>query len=199
MRRVSHRFLGLAAIVGLLQIGARAVAEEEMVNNPPFLHWSAFKPGTTVTQREKVSFPAGSDAYHGDARIHEFAYKLLEVKPKQVVVQLTIFEHANGSVTEHAPVKITFAAMAQKEHVLRDRNDIEKFKEREEEVQVNNKKVKAHVIDILDTDGDETVEREIWRSSEIPGGTVKEVKTTKKGNKLVASTLIEVTELHIEK
>jgi hypothetical protein len=201
MRRVSHRFVALAAVVGLAQIAVYAAYDDdEMVKNPPYTHWSVFKPGTTVTQRETVKFAEGSDGreFHGDARVHDFAYKLLEVTPERVVVQMIIFDHTNGSVTEHAPLKITFPAMAKKEHVLRGRNLIEKFTERDEDVKVKDKMVKTHVIDILDTDGDESVERHIWRSGEIPGGTVKDVKTTKKGEKVLAETKTEVLEFHIE-
>ena len=61
MRRVSHWFVALAAVVGLLQIAAWAAEQEQMVKNPPYVHWSAFKPGTTVTQRERVLFAKGSD------------------------------------------------------------------------------------------------------------------------------------------
>ena len=112
---------------------------------------------------------------------------------------MTIFEHGPGSVTEHAPVKITFDATADKAHVFGGREEIEKFTESEEEVKVIDKTVKAHLVDIVDIDGDETVERKIWESNEIPGGIVKEVKKTKKGNKVVAETIIHVIKFHVEK
>ena len=202
MRRVSHWFVALAAVVGLMQIAAWAADDKQMVKNPPYTHWSAFKPGTTVTQRERVRFPKGSDEadyYAAGERVNDTTYKLLEVTPKHVVVQMTIFEHGPGSVTEHAPVKITFHATADKAQVFGGREEIEKFKEGEEEVKVIDKTVKAHFIDLVDIDGDETVERKIWESDEIPGGIVKEVKKTKKGNKVVAETIIHVLEFHVEK
>ena len=201
MRRVSHWFVALAAVVGLLQIAARAADDEQMVKNPPYTHWSAFKPGTTVTQRERVRFAAGSDEadYYAGARVNDLTYKLLEVTPKHVVVQMTLFEHGAGSVTEHASVKITFPARADKAQVLGGREEIEKFTEGEEEVKVIDKTVKAHFVDIVDTKGDETVERKTWESNEIPGGIVKEVKKTKQGNKLVAETIIHLMGFHVEK
>jgi len=201
MRRVSRWFVTLAAVVGLLQIAARAAEQEQMVKNPPYVHWSAFKPGTTVTQRERVGFTAGSDEadYYAGARVNDLTYKLLEVTPKHVVVQMTILEHGPGSVTEHAPVKITYHATAHKARVLHGREEIEKFKEGEEEVKVIDKTVKAHFVDLVDIDGDETVERKIWESNEIPGGIVKEVKKTKKGNKVVAETITHVIGFHVEK
>ena len=201
MRRVSHWFVALAAVVGLLQIAAWAADDEQMVNNPPYTHWSAFKPGTTVTQRERVLFATGSDEadYYAGARVNDLTYKLLEVTPKHVVVQMTLFEHGAGSVTEHASVKITFPARADKAQVLGGREEIEKLTEGEEEVKVIDKTVKAHFVDIMDIDGDETVERKIWESNEIPGGIVKEVKKTKKGNKVVAETIIHVMRFHVEK
>ncbi len=200
MRRVSHGFVALAGVVGLLQVAAGAADDEQMVNNPPYTHWSAFKPGTTVTQREKVLFYTGSDEadYYGGARINDLEYKLLEVTPKLVVVQMTLFEHGPGSVTEHSPVKITYPATAPKSHVLGGREEIEKFTEGEEEVKVIDKMVKAHFIDIVDIDGDETVEWKIWESNAIPGGIAKEVKKTKKQNKVVAETITHVLSFKVE-
>ncbi len=45
----------------------------------------------------------------------------------------------------------------------------------------------------------EEAERKIWESNEIPGGIVKEVKKTKKGNKVVAETITHVIRFHVEK
>jgi hypothetical protein len=203
MRRVSHVFVALTTVVGLLQVAARA-ADDEMVKNPAYTHWSAFKPGTTVTQREKILFTKGTDEadYHantGGARVVDSIYKLLEVTPTHVVVQLTLVEHGHGSLTEHAPSKITYHAMAPKLNPADSRSDIEKFTEGEEEVKVHDMTVKAHFVEYVDTDGDEMVDRKLWESDEIPGGVIKEVKKTKKGDKLIAETITHLVSLNIVK
>src|SRR6185437_12658835 len=177
-------------------------ADDEMVKNPPYAHWSAFKPGTTVTQRERILFTKGTDEadYHGHtggARVVDLIYKLLEVTPNHVVVQMTLVEHGHGSTTEHAPTKITFHAMAPKSRPAESRTDVEKFTEGDEEVKVLHKTVKAHFVDYVDTDGDEVFERKLWESDEIPGGVVKEIKKTKKGDKVVAETITHVLNFHV--
>jgi hypothetical protein len=153
MRRLAPVFVALTSAVGLLQLAARA-ADDEMAKNPPYTHWSAFKPGTTVTQRERVLFTKGTEEadYHGHtggARIVDSIYKLLEVTPNHVVVQLTLVEHGHGSTTEHAPTKITFHAMAPKSRPAESRTDVEKFTEGDEEVKVLHKTVKAHFVDYV--------------------------------------------------
>ena len=169
--------------------------------NPPYVNWAAFKPGTTVTRRERVSFGKGSDEteYYVGARVQEHTYKLLEVTPKQVVVQMTLVEHGPESLTEHAPMKITYPATAHKSRVLHGRENIENFKEGEEDVKLLDKMVKARFVEIMDIDGDATIERKMWHSDKVPGGMIKEVKVTKKGKNVSTETLIQVTELHVEK
>ena len=49
----------------------------------------------------------------------------------------------------------------------------------------------------MDTDGDEVFEAKFWESDEIPGGVVKEVKKTKKGDKVVAETITHVLHFHV--
>ena len=49
----------LLAILLAAPAAARAAEPKpqvgDLVNNPPYAHWSAFKPGTSVTQREVVT------------------------------------------------------------------------------------------------------------------------------------------------
>ena len=87
--------------------------------------------------------------------------------------------------------------MAPKSNPAESRTDIEKFTEGDEEVRVLHKTVKAHFVEYVDTDGDEVFDRKLWESDEIPGGIVKEVKKTKKGDKLIAETITDVTHFHV--
>ena len=190
MRRVSSLIVALTFMCGASLSTARA-AQDEMVPNPPYKHWSAFKVGTTVTQREHQKFGKDTDEadyYAGGTRGKDSTYTLLEVTPEKVVVQLVITEYSAGSATELAPLKITFPSTARKSRVATSKHDIEEFKEGDEEITVLGKPVKCHWIELTDKDGDETFYHKMWESDEIPGGIVKEIKTTKKGDAVTSES-----------
>ena len=50
----------LLAAPGLSGAAEPKPQPSEMVNNPPYAHWSAFKPGTSVTQKEVVTLANGT-------------------------------------------------------------------------------------------------------------------------------------------
>jgi hypothetical protein len=198
MRRVLSLALAVTFVIGTVDKAARA-AEDEMVPNPPYKHWSAFKVGTTVTQKERIKFAEGSeehDFYAGGVHEKDIVYTLIEVTPAKAVVQVVFTEYGAGSITELAPSKITFPAMIKKAHSKSSKQDIEVFKEGDEEVTLLGKPVRAHWIEITDKEGDEVFYNKKWESDEIPGGTVKEIKSETKGGHLVAQTDYEIVSFH---
>ena len=171
-----------------------------MVPNPPYKHWSAFKVGTTVTQKEQVKFAKNSeeaDNYPGGTHEKDYTYKLIEITPEKVVVQLTITDYGYGESTELAPSKITYPAKLKKEHVTTSKDEIETFKEGQEDVKVLGKTVRCHWVEIVNKDGDETMDRKHWTSDEIPGGTVKEVKKQSRGNAVFTESVQTVVSYHV--
>src|SRR5262245_1077524 len=50
----------LLAVPSAIGAGEPKPKADEIVNNPPYAHWSAFKPGTSVTQHEVVTLPNGA-------------------------------------------------------------------------------------------------------------------------------------------
>ena len=193
MRRVLHLTAAVALVFVSLQASVRAA--DEMVTNPPFKHWSAFKVGATVTQKEKVRFAKDLDEadYYPNA-VHEkdVTYTLLEVTPQKVVVQSTVTDYGVGSMIELASTKIIYPAEVVKEHVATSKSDIESFKEGDEDVKLLGKTIKCHWVDLMDKEGDESIQHKMWSSDEVPGGIVKDVKITKKGDKIVSESEIEV-------
>ena len=56
-----RRFLpALAALTCLALATARGADADDLVPNPRYKGWADFKPGATVTHKEKTRFPAGS-------------------------------------------------------------------------------------------------------------------------------------------
>jgi len=190
MRRILNLMMAAILLLGAMESAVRA-ADDEMVTNPPYKHWSAFKVGTTVTQKEHVRFAKSSDEadyYPGGVREKDATYTLLEVTPEKAVVQLTIVEYGHGSTTELAPSKITYPAKVKKEHVSTSKEEIETFKEGDEDVNVLGKTIRCHWVEIIDQDGDETYYHKVWDSDEVPGGIIKEIRSQKKGNAVISES-----------
>jgi hypothetical protein len=189
--------MAVTFVIGALQSVARSA--DEMVANPPYKHWSAFKVGTTVTQNEKVKFSKGSDEgeyYPGGVHEKDLTFKLLEVTPEKAVVQLTVTDYGVGHTTELAPAKITYPAKVKKSHANTSKEGIESFKEGEEDVKVQGKTVHAHWTEITDKEGDETFYHKSWTSDEIPGGIVKSIKWQKEGKNTVTESEESVSSYH---
>ena len=124
--------LGLAGAAGL---DAQEGGKDDMVDNPIYKHWSAFKVGATVTRREKVKFPADSQEgqmYQDRTLVKDTTIKLIEKTEKKIVVELTEAEHGRGYIRENAPIKLIYFA-----HVKKGLGNKESFaKHKEEDVDV---------------------------------------------------------------
>jgi len=198
MRCIS-RLIVVTTCVALAGPSLAVAADEEMVANPPYQHWSAFKVGSTVTQKEKVKFAKNSDEaeyYPGGVHEKDLTYKLLEVTPEKVVVELTVTDYGVGQTTEMAPSKVTFPAKVRKGHSGTLKEAIETFKEGHEEVKVLGKTFRCEYVEITDKSDDETFYHKTWSSDEVPGGIVKGIRTLKKGNTTVSESEEMVVNFH---
>src|SRR5262249_56361564 len=78
-----RRFLpALAALVCLALATARGADADDLVTNPRYKGWADFKPGATVTHKEKTRFPAGSPQgkyYPEGVDERDITYKLVSV------------------------------------------------------------------------------------------------------------------------
>jgi hypothetical protein len=191
--RVGALLLALGA-TGLAGLRAEEQPKQEMVPNPPFKHWSAFKPGTTVTRREKVKFPAKSEEgqrYHEGTLVKDTTYKLLEVTPEKVVLEVTEVEHGHGLLTESAPFKLIYLPQIKKGSGT-PRESFMKHKQTDVEVEAHGKKYQATLVETSYMSGGVLRTQQIWLSDDMPGGIVKEIKTQKEGDNVVNETTIEV-------
>jgi hypothetical protein len=191
MFRSLSGLLAAAALVLLPSSAVRAEEKDEMVPNPKYVYWANCKPGSTVTHIEKTTFPdAAAKLLAPDGvDIKEITYKLLSVTPEKVVVETTVTEYDFLSQIEQAPTKITFPAKIKKAHleaVMREAN----AKPGEEALDVLGKQTKCKTMAGAYKEGDEDIERKIWFTEAVPGGIVKQTRTSKRDGKLVAETLV---------
>jgi hypothetical protein len=190
--RFGGGMLLLLASAGLANVAAQ---DKDMVPNPVFKHWSAFKVGTTVTLREKVKFPPDSEEgqrYHESTLIKDTTYKLLEASPQKVVVEVIEMEHGRGSLQESAPFKIIYFPEVKK-NTGTPKESFASHKQSEDvKVTVHGKAYNATLVETVHKAGPITRTHQVWLSDEIPGGTLKDARSQKSGNQLISESTLEV-------
>jgi hypothetical protein len=187
-----RRFLpALAALTCLALATARGADTDDLVTNPRYKGWANFKPGATVTHKEKTRFPAGSPAgkyYPAGVDERDVTYKLVSVTPDKVVIETVVLDYELLSRVEAAPTRIIYPAKVKRAYVEEAHEQL-KVKEGKEDVEVLGKTYKCEWYETtrMTADG-EVATRKRWIAAEVPGGIVKEVTVTKKGDQVVAET-----------
>src|SRR5580692_5724797 len=141
--------VGALLFANLATVRAEDQPPEGMIVNPIYKHWSAFQPGTSVTRREKVKFPAQSEEgqrYHEGTLVKDVTYKLLSVNPQKVVVEVVEAEHGRGSLQESAPFKITYFAHIKK-GLGTPKESFAHHKQEDVEVEAHGKTYKATLVE----------------------------------------------------
>jgi hypothetical protein len=180
------------ASAGLASVAAQ---DKDMVPNPIFKHWSAYKEGTSVTLREKVKFPADSEEgqrYHESTLIKDTTYKLLKATPKEVVVEVVEMEHGRGSLQESAPFKIIYFPEIKKNTGTPKGSYAEHKQSDDVKVTVHGKAYNATLVETVHKSGGYTRTHKAWLCDDIPGGILKDARTQKKGNDLISESTLEV-------
>jgi hypothetical protein len=195
-----RRFLpALAALTCLALATARAADADDLVTNPRYKGWADFKPGATVTQKEKTRFPAGSPEgkyYPQGVDERDITYKLVSVSPEKAVVETVVLDYELLSRVEAAPTRIIYPAKVKRAYAEEAHEQL-KVKEGKEDVEVQGKTYKnCEWYETTRMTGDgEVVTRKRWIAAQVPGGIVKEVTVTKKGDQVVAETTTSVLEM----
>jgi hypothetical protein len=188
-----RRFLPALAVLTCLALATAWGADaDDLVPNPRYKGWADFKPGATVTHKEKTRFPAGSPQnkyYPEGVDERDVTYKLVSVSPDKVVVETVVLDYELLSRIEAAPTKITYPAKVKRAHVEGAREQFQ-VKEGKEDIEVLGKTYKScewYETTRMTGDG-EVVTRKRWIAAEVPGGILKEVTVTKKGDQVIAET-----------
>jgi len=184
----------IMAVAGALIIGsassaaaqpAAAPKPDDTVNNPPFAHWSAFKPGTTVTQKQVVSLSDGRKVEH------VITTKLLQKSKERVVVETTVKDNAKGMV-ESTRTVTSYPAKVKAGQVHTPPTADVSVTEGKEEVTVKGQKAAAEWVEAVTRNGDEVWTEKMWTARDIPGGIIKQALVHKRGDKVVSESVLEV-------
>jgi len=176
----------LVALVMPLAAIAADPKPGDMVNNPPFAHWSMFDPGTSVTQKETVTLSDGSKMEISKS------FKLVEKSKDKVVVETTLT--AAGNAGAQSTVSMATYPAKVKMSDVDTPSDMVTVTEGKESVDVKGKKIDAEWYEATTKVGDEVTTDKVWTAKEIPGGIIKETITRKKGGKVMSESLLEAVE-----
>jgi hypothetical protein len=161
----------------------------DMVNNPPFVHWSQFAVGTSITTKDVVTL--------GDGSVEEVVAtaKLVAKAPDHVSVETVVVGGADVGKTEAIEQTKTitdFPAKVKFERTHTPPSVGYSVTEGKEIVEVKGKKVEAEWVEATSTRGDEVVVEKVWTAQDVPGGIVKRAITRKKGDKIASQSALEV-------
>ena len=163
----------------------------DLVNNPPFAHWSQFAVGTTVTQKEVVTLASGGTAEN------VIASKLVSKSKEKVTVETVVTAGGAGSqagAVEQTKTLTDFPAKVKFEGANSPAEAGYSVTEGKELVDVKGKQVEAEWVEATATNGDETVVEKVWTAKEIPGGIVKQTLTRKKGASVASQSELVIVE-----
>jgi len=156
--------------------------KDDQSDNPLYKGWASFKPGSKVVVKEKTE--------HGDGTIEEktVAYTLAKVSPRRATVKTSVVEKALLRTIETAPTTIHYPAKVKKADLdaALERLDAKRSKET---IKVMGKDMECNKTEVTRKTKDEVITSTTWRSTTVPGGLVKRVRTTKTADgKLIATT-----------
>jgi hypothetical protein len=180
----------LLASPGVLGAAEPKPQPNEMVNNPPYANWSAFKPGTSVTQREVVTLADGTKFEQ------TITSKLVSRDKNKAVVETTMTEAGASSgstgMAESTKTVTTYPAKVKMSQVDTPADASVAVTEGVEEVEVKGKKVDSEWVQAVTHDGDEVVTEKMWTARDVPGGLVRRTVTRKKGDTVVSDSTLEL-------
>lgn len=182
----------LCALVLLVGCVSMARAEEKSVDNPAYPVWAKQKVGTTLTVKN-VTEAAGQKTES------LMTYKLLEIKPEKVVLEITSKTILMGMEFAGPPSKMEIEKTTKVTVDPKAQEAAEKAKKNyattngEETLKIGGKDYKCKWSKVKGaTDGVE-YESTTWTSDEIPNLMVK-MNSKSTGKDINSTTTIEVTE-----
>jgi len=180
-------------MVAVLGMAASFALGEDMVDNPAYKQWSAFKVGTMVKQASTTVMTVADKEMTTKTTI---TTTLKELTPEKAVIEMVIEMDMNGQKTAMPAQSTTIPAKVAKDAATQPAAPpgvkvTEKGKG-DEEIEVGGKKYKCHWVEMEMTSDQFSTTSKTWTCADVPGGTVKMVSETTKPMK--SKTTMEMVE-----
>jgi hypothetical protein len=189
MRSALAALLVLVSTTAVLAQPAERPKPGDMVNNPPYAHWSQFPVGTSVTTKEIVTLADGNT-------VETLVTSKLVAKSKDRLTVETVVTAADASkqagAAEQTKTVTDYPAKVKFEHTHSPDSAGYSVTEGKEIVDVKGKQVEAEWVEATTTNGDETTVEKIWTAQDVPGGIVKQTMVKKKGGKVSSQSAMQL-------
>lgn len=187
--RVAIGFVAACLVPVIVFAAETKPNRDDLVNNPPFAHWSSFPTGTSVTQKETVSLSDGSKVEQTSTS------KLIEKSKDKVVVETTITTSGKGS-SETTTSVATYPPKVRMRDVDTPAT-MASVTEGKEEIEFKGKKVNSEWVQAVTKSGEDVTTEKVWTARDVPGGLIKQTIVHKRGGKVVSESTREVVEVKL--
>jgi hypothetical protein len=159
----------------------------ELVDNPMYLHWARFKPGTFVTLKMTMKMPAMTTE-------SEMTYTLKEITPQKAVLEVNTTTMVGGKATAMPASKQEIPARIEKAKVgdvtVRAKPSGKILGQGNETFTIKDKKVATKWVKAQGSSGGTTTETTIWTSEDMPNWAVKSVNNSQGAAKMVMEQMV---------
>lgn len=179
------------ATAAILMVGAHsagfAAGDKDERINPLYRDWANFPVGTDLIVHETTVF--GDDGRTEEKTVE---YRLVEVTDELAIVRTVVVEKDLFVEIQSAPTRMIYRAKISKA-ALAALQEEQNAKKGTENMKFLGKDLEVKTLDLTKKHNNEVVKTKIWRSTTVPGGVVKQIRTTEQDGKLVATTTVLVT------
>lgn len=151
-----------------------ATASAEMVDNPDYLHWSQFKPGSSSTLAGKTTMGEGEQQMVIDSRR---GAKLISIDDKEAVVEQSIITEVPGFNMPPMVTKIIIPAKVEAGNERDMLNPETKLDSGEETLEIDGKRYQAKWVEYRMTEQGVSMIAKSWYADEVPGRQIKMIAT----------------------
>jgi hypothetical protein len=153
------RWFGVVCLVAcaLAVAPGRSLAAAEQIDDPAYVHWAKFKPGSVAKTTTESNLG-------GQKMTIQMTTTLIEVVPEKITVEIKTEVEAGGTKLPSTTKKTAIAAKRAK-----PAKEPQSVKEGTEDVTVGGKTYACHYSEEMH----DTQRIKSWMSDEIPGGVVK--------------------------
>lgn len=168
MKRILTR--NIPAVLAVLWLTA-GVALAEMVDNPMYLHWARFKPGSYVTMKVTTKTAAMTNE-------SEQTYTLKSITPEKAILETRMTAISGGNRTTMPPSTMEIPARVEKGKavsVTGVKGSGKVIGQGEEVLTIKDKKVKTKWVKSTAEYSGTKSEVTVWTSNDIPNMTARSI------------------------
>jgi hypothetical protein len=175
--------------IGILSLSVPLLVAEEgdkdkLVDNPMYGVWIKHKPGATATLTEKTTYTGGTEKTAPETKV--VTYTLVRTSKDRVIVRAVVVEEELLGTVESSPTRHFYPAKLKQSSL--DASHVH-AKKGEEAIKWKGKEIKCKTLFGSYKQEGATIEFKAWYNESIPGGIVKQTRTTRSEGTSVTTTI----------